>query len=158
MDTATQLVPINLLPATMHVWTSVHIVVLNKMTKLDLFTLQLFPGICNDHISNTGTCTERIWWSRNKILKQWLQSATIYLLSRNTANFDRMKTDSLLQISSSEIHIPSGVPRGGVGVSNPPSKFQRPSKIVPNSTRLWKLLKTAEFWTPIPQGVRKKRQ
>ena len=40
----------------------------------------------------------------------------------------------------------SGVPRGGVG----------PSKIVPNSTRLWKLLKIAEFRTPAPQDVRKK--
>jgi len=32
---------------------------------------------------------------------------------------------------------------GGLGGSNPPSKFRRPSKIVPNSTRLWKLLKIA---------------
>jgi len=31
---------------------------------------------------------------------------------------------------------------GGLGCSNPPPlKFWRPSKIVPNSTRLWKLLK-----------------
>jgi len=36
------------------------------------------------------------------------------------------------------------------------SKFRRPSKIVPNSTRLWKLLKIAEFKTPTPQDVRKK--
>ena len=36
----------------------------------------------------------------------------------------------------------SGVPRGGGGVQIPPSpKFRRPSKIVPNSTWLWKLLK-----------------
>ena len=39
----------------------------------------------------------------------------------------------------------SGVPRGGggfAGGSNPPAtKFRRPSTIVPNSTRLWKLLK-----------------
>jgi len=32
----------------------------------------------------------------------------------------------------------SGVPRG-FGGSTPPPKFWRPSKIVPNSTRLWKL-------------------
>jgi len=38
----------------------------------------------------------------------------------------------------------------------PPPKFRRPSKIVPNSTRLWKLLKTAEFRTPTPQDVRNK--
>jgi len=42
------------------------------------------------------------------------------------------------------------------GGSNPPSKFQRPSKIMPNSTRLWKLLKIAEFRVPTPQDVWKK--
>jgi len=48
---------------------------------------------------------------------------------------------------------------GGLGGSTPSPipKFRRPSKIVPNSTRLWKLLKkTAEFRTPTPQDVRKK--
>ena len=45
----------------------------------------------------------------------------------------------------------------GGGSTPPPSlEFRRPSKIVPNSTRLWKLLKIAEFRTPIPQDVRKK--
>ena len=47
----------------------------------------------------------------------------------------------------------SGVPGG---VQTPPPKLRRTSKIVPNSTRLWKLLKIAEFRTPIPQDVRKK--
>jgi len=51
----------------------------------------------------------------------------------------------------------SGVTRGGLGVSTPPPpKFLRSSKIVRNSTRLWKLLKIAEFRTPTPQDVRKK--
>jgi len=50
----------------------------------------------------------------------------------------------------------SGVPRGVWGVQTPP-KFRRPSKTVPNSTRLWKLLKIAEFRTPTTQDVRKKR-
>ena len=45
--------------------------------------------------------------------------------------------------------------RGG-GLKPPPPKFRRPSKIVPNSTRLWKLLKIPEFRTPTPQDVRKK--
>ena len=46
---------------------------------------------------------------------------------------------------------------GGLGCSNPPPpKFRRPSKIVPNSTRLWKLLNIAEFRMPTPQHVRKK--
>jgi len=38
----------------------------------------------------------------------------------------------------------------------PPPKFRRPSKVVPNSTRLWKLLKIAEFRTPTPQDFRSK--
>jgi len=43
------------------------------------------------------------------------------------------------------------------GVQTPhPPKFRRPSKIVPNSTRLWKLLKIAEFRMPTPQDVWKK--
>jgi len=53
----------------------------------------------------------------------------------------------------------SGVPSGGggLGCSKPPSpKFRRPSKIVTNSTRLWKLLKIAEFRMPALQDVRKK--
>ena len=47
----------------------------------------------------------------------------------------------------------------GVGVAGfkPPSpKFRRPSKIVTNSTRLWKLLKIVEFRKPTPQEVWKK--
>ena len=54
----------------------------------------------------------------------------------------------------------SGVPRGaefGGGSTPPhPPKFRRPSKIVPKSIRLWKLLKVPEFRTPTPQDVRKK--
>ena len=46
---------------------------------------------------------------------------------------------------------------GGIGVLNPPPpKLRRPSKIVPNSTRLWKLLKSAEFRMPTLQDVWKK--
>jgi len=45
---------------------------------------------------------------------------------------------------------------GRGGVQTPPAKFWRPSKIVQNSTRLWKLIKIAEFRTPTPQDVRKK--
>ena len=46
---------------------------------------------------------------------------------------------------------------GGLGgLNTPPPKFRWPAKIVPNSTRLWKLLKIAEFRTPTPQVVRKK--
>ena len=46
---------------------------------------------------------------------------------------------------------------GGGGFKHPPPpKFRRTSKIVPNSTRLWKLLKMAEFRTPTHEDVRKK--
>ena len=45
---------------------------------------------------------------------------------------------------------------GFEGFNPPPPKFRRPSKIVPNSTRLWKLLKIAEFRTPTHQDVQKK--
>jgi len=49
------------------------------------------------------------------------------------------------------------VPRGGgFGVLNPSPKFWRPSKIMPNSTRFWKLLKIAEFRMPTHQHVWKK--
>ena len=46
--------------------------------------------------------------------------------------------------------------RGGFRVFNPPPppKFRTPSKIVPNTTRLWKLLKIVEFRTSTPQDVR----
>jgi len=50
----------------------------------------------------------------------------------------------------------SAVPRGGGCVVQTPPKFRRSSKIVSNSTRLWKLLKIAEFRKPTPQDVRKK--
>jgi len=42
---------------------------------------------------------------------------------------------------------------GGGVQPPPPPKFRKPSKIVPNSTRLLKLLKIAEFRTPRPQDV-----
>jgi len=42
------------------------------------------------------------------------------------------------------------------GIQTPLSKFRRSSKIVPNSTRLWKLLKIAEFRILTPQDIRKK--
>jgi len=46
---------------------------------------------------------------------------------------------------------------GGFWWFNPPApEIPKPSKIVPNSIRLWKLLKIAEFRAPTPQDVRKK--
>jgi len=46
---------------------------------------------------------------------------------------------------------------GGWGVQTPP-KFRRPFKIVPNSTKLWKLLQIVKYRTPTLQDVRKKGQ
>ena len=46
--------------------------------------------------------------------------------------------------------------RGWVLGVQTPMKFRRPTKIVPNSTRLWKLLNIAKFRMPTPQDVRKK--
>jgi len=41
----------------------------------------------------------------------------------------------------------------GVFKHRPHPKFGRPFKIVPNSTRLWKVLRIAEFRKPTPQDV-----
>ena len=46
---------------------------------------------------------------------------------------------------------------GGFKPPPPPAIFRRPSKIVTSSTRLWKLLKMAEFRTPTPQDIWKKK-
>ena len=54
------------------------------------------------------------------------------------------------------VHLQPVAYRGGGVQTSPPPKFRRPSKNVPNSTRLWKLLKIAEFRTPTPQDVWKK--
>ena len=50
----------------------------------------------------------------------------------------------------------SGVPRGAWVFNPPPPKFRRHSKILPNSTRLWKLLKIDVFRKTTHQDVRKK--
>ena len=77
--------------------------------------------------------------------------------SRKTAFLTPIVLKTLSILITLILLTSSGVPRGcGVwGVQTPP-KFRRPSKIVPNSTWLWKLLKIAEFRTPTPQDVRKK--
>jgi len=58
------------------------------------------------------------------------------------------------ELSASES---SGVPRGRASNHPPPRpKFRGPSKILPKSTRLWKLLKIAEFRKSTLQDVKKK--
>ena len=61
-------------------------------------------------------------------------------------------------LSGSTLKGGSGVHRGVFGCSNPPLEIPKAlQKIVPNSTRLWKLFKkVAEFRTPTHQDVRKK--
>ena len=68
-------------------------------------------------------------------------------------------SSSLRNVSNKQSTLHNnGVPRVW-GVQTPlplpPSKFWRPSKILPNSTRLWELLKIPEFRKPVPQEVRK---
>ena len=64
-------------------------------------------------------------------------------------------TDNRLTHPTRQWHTEEGF--GGFKRPYPqPPKFRRPSKIVPNSIRLWKLLKIAEFKKPTPQDVRKK--
>ena len=50
-----------------------------------------------------------------------------------------------------ETSVCSGVPRRGVWGVQPPPKFRRPSKIVPNSTRFVKLLKLLNFGRQHPK-------
>ena len=45
---------------------------------------------------------------------------------------------------------------GGLGCQPPPPKFRRPSKIMPNSTRLWKLLKLLNLGRQHPKMFGKK--
>ena len=73
-------------------------------------------------------------------------------------HFKNCLGSSLNQTNTVSSHA-SGVPRGEGfgGFLTPPPKFRKPSKTVPNSTRLWKLLKIAEFRTPTSQDVRKKK-
>ena len=52
--------------------------------------------------------------------------------------------------------VTSGLPRGSLGGFKSPWNSEGPPKIVPNLTRLWKLIKIAEFRTPTPQDVWKK--
>jgi len=70
------------------------------------------------------------------------------------------RRDSSALFSLSVVPISSGVPRGrGLRGFKPPPphpKFRRPSKIVPNLTRLLKFLEITEFRTPTPQDERKK--
>ena len=88
------------------------------------------------------------------------QSFPIFIIFRN----QKWKCDILLQnisLLSYILHQYAVAYRGGAGVWSvqtppPPPKFWRPTKIVPNSTRLWKLLKIAEFRTPTHQDGLKK--
>jgi hypothetical protein len=86
------------------------------------------------------------WWNF------WINYQTshgeyfLYIFWCLTVNSDLLHvTWWILQIICQIFFRGSGVP-----------KFRRPSKIMPNSTQLWKLLKIAEFRMPTPQDVQKK--
>jgi len=70
--------------------------------------------------------------------------------------FPRIPPLPMAQANKHRTDIHAVAWRGG-GVQLPPHpKFRRPSKIVPNSIRLWKLLKISEFRTPAHKDFRKK--
>jgi len=113
-----------------------------------------------------------IGWRGTRQRKNCLRQKTPYAKFLTCLNYS-MEQSPLWQADSSaagqDIHHILSSPKvhcrihnqwrseGGFGGSTPPPpKFRRPSKIVPNSTRLWKLLKIAEFRTPTPQDVRQK--
>ena len=95
-----------------------------------------------------------IWTTRSHFKQLWVQKF-IYGLDAYSLKFKIFLVYAGLERHMGTVAYPGG---GVWGVSNPLSKkkFRRPFKIVPNSTRLWKLLKIAEFRTPAPQDVRKK--
>ena len=68
-------------------------------------------------------------------------------------NLSRMNQDSLILVAATA----SGVPRGGLGGFKPPEIL----KALQNHAKLNQIvetLKIAEFRTPTPQDIRKKRQ
>ena len=75
-----------------------------------------------------------------------------YIGSPDMLEYEAMKSRMILQGAALlQLGSEGG---GGLGVETPPPpKFRRPSKIVPNSTLSWKLLKIVEFRTPTPQDV-----
>jgi len=81
----------------------------------------------------------------------------ICLAMMSSVNISRHLVSYCLHLQGLEVQD-SGILGEGWGFKPPPpqKKIQRPSKIMPNSTRLWKLLKIAEFRMPTPQDVWKK--
>ena len=128
-------------------------------------TLRACPGIdlpspFIDIHNKTGRCCSEIMYiplASCRISKVWRQSVScvkgtqlwkesycafcesVIAISKNNA--DDVLSDVIRFLLQHSI-MKSGVPR-------------RPSKILPNSTRLWKLLKIAEFPKPAPQDIRK---
>ena len=93
-----------------------------------------------------------IFWSYISLKKS---SNLIPLYRVWTINLKKWVTDDGISLKLI-LRKPVAYQRGFRVSRHPPPEFWRPSKIVPNSTRLWKLLKIAEFRAPTPQDVRKK--
>ena len=67
------------------------------------------------------------------------------------------QTGSVVQLQPYPMDISSGVPKGAFGASSLPPEIPKSlHNRAKKKTRLWKLLKIAEFRTPTPQDVWKK--
>jgi len=107
--------------------------------------------LCMRHKTDTrsGRDTERErqrWWI-DKVRKVRHGGAGLQTVTSQIQSFGR-------ESYSFRWRTEGGV--GGCSNHPPPPKFRRPSKIVPNSTRLRKMLTIAGFRTPSHQDVRKK--
>jgi len=122
------------------------------LTPASLRTERCAPSLGNRCSAKVLQLTRAVWWWSTG----WRHVASSDVIPRepphteNASAYDRMDG-----FRSSARWWPVAYRGGGCGVQTP-SKFRRPSKIVPNSTRLWKLLTFSEFRTPTPQDVQKK--
>ena len=142
-----------------------------KYASSQLWGVHIFDDVCN--MLGTSYST---WWDLRQIAAKFVpicckvtRNRTNLLCARAYRNRPKRNETSILSseremkarfmvMTQEQSNSPSQwrTEGGGLGVQTPPPKFRRPSKIVPNSTQLWKLLKVAEFRTPTPQYVRKK--
>jgi len=133
----------------------------------------LHDGMMSPHTKpllwNTAAITKIMWWHTvpQNILRHWLNAVNTPISIMEAADSSQV---SVHIQQATWCHIPNdsklcthqwrtdGGWFGGFGVQQPPPprKFRRPSKIMPNSTWLWILLKIAEFKMPTPQDVWKK--
>ena len=129
--------------------------------------LNIFQGPCTQYTTSPfviiSVTNKRLIYAKHNSILFRIISYMFWLVTKPSSSPNYHGVGPLVDLFrlthpevSSMFSPGSGVSRG-VGVFKPPPpKSWRPSKIVPNSTRLWKLLKIAEFRTPAHQDVRKK--